>query len=241
MSLTSLFSRWYRDLVLLTAIIPAGDVWSSRSGQQRPGVLSPNKRCRVLGPDPWIKTRQMQVSFQHTYGAALCEAERFEHWQSSDSSGSSQRERSLLRACSTESSPFCCSGALGAALTEVTASASVSSTVELCQLFKLDAPFHEKKSANNLIKSEDLTHRTSPSKRLFIQKKLLLYNTIHLYNIYTPPLLPPPVVSALRFSCVKAHQRDGRFHKLSARKCLQHKVLHLNWKLPLYVTPRKHV
>lgn len=165
--------------------------WGPLSKQTVPGA-----RARSLD-----KNRQMQVSFQHTYGAALCEAERFEPWQSSDSSGSSQRERSLLRACSTESSPFCCSGALGGALTEVTASASVSSTVELCHLFKLDAPFHEKESANNLIKSEDLTHHTSPSKRLFIQKKLLLYNTIHLYNIYTPPPTSSCCVSSAIFMC----------------------------------------
>lgn len=89
---------------------------------QRPGSADCNHhrtRCVVQasslqtnGAGYWEqilrKIRQVQVWYRRTYGATL---ERIQHWQSSDSSSSNQRDGCLLRACSTEPSEFCCSGA----------------------------------------------------------------------------------------------------------------------------------
>lgn len=78
------------------------------------------------------------------------------------------------------------------------------------------------------------THHRSASTRVSIQKKLLLYNACSSASTssITPP--PPTLRQLLRFSCMITHKRDDRFHNLSVRKSLWHKLLlHPDWMLLL--------
>lgn len=62
------------------------------------------------------------------------------------------------------------------------------------------------------------------------------------YITHASTSLIPPWCQLLRFSRVKMHKRDDRFHNLSVRKCLWHKLLlHPNRKLLLYVVPHQQV